>query len=65
MIWKIGDMEKVFLSSVYGDDSKMLGEIEKTLEKYKSAKSTTGRGEVERLNRVAILEALKNKYDLL
>ena len=65
MIWKMGDMEKVFLSSVYGDDSKMLGEIEKTLEKYKSAKSTTGRGEVERLNRVAILEALKNKYDLL
>lgn len=65
MIWKIGDMEKIFLSSVCGDDSKMLGEIEKTLEKYKSAKSTTGRGEVERLNRVAILETLKNKYDLL
>lgn len=65
MIWKIEDMEKVFLASVYGDDSKMLGEIEKTLEKYKSAKSTTGRGEVERLNRIEILEALKNKYELL
>lgn len=65
MIWKIEDMEKVFLSSVYGDDSKMLGEIEKILEKYESAKSTTDRGEIERLNRVEILKALKNKYDLL